>query len=263
MITVFTPTYNRAYIIEKLYESLCWQTCKDFEWLVVDDGSRDNTKELINSFMAEGRVNIRYIYQENGGKQRAINRGVHSAKGDLFFIVDSDDFITSDAIEKISSSWNEIRNNGKYAGLCYRKIRMSTLEVIGDSFPCSVLDSDSLTLAYHYNLNIDKAEVFITNILKRFPFPEIEGEKFVPEALVWYRIASAGFKLRCIDEGVYCCEYLPDGLTQNFHQNLKRNNRGFYLFYRELLFYHEVPLFPYKIKALVRLIQCYFYNLLK
>ena len=89
---------------------------KDFEWLVVDDGSRDNTKELINSFMAEGRVNIRYIYQENGGKQRAINRGVHSAKGDLFFIVDSDDFITSDAIEKISSSWNEIRNNGKYAG---------------------------------------------------------------------------------------------------------------------------------------------------
>lgn len=157
----------------------------------------------------------------------------------------------------------EIRNNGKYAGLCYRKIRMSTLEVIGDSFPCSVLDSDSLTLAYHYNLNIDKAEVFITNILKRFPFPEIEGEKFVPEALVWYRIASAGFKLRCIDEGVYCCEYLPDGLTQNFHQNLKRNNRGFYLFYRELLFYHEVPVFPYKIKALVRLIQCYFYNLLK
>ena len=191
-------------------------------------------------------------------KRQAINRGVHSAKGDLFFIVDSDDFITSDAIEKISSSWNEIRNNGKYAGLCYRKIRMSTLEVIGDSFPCSVLDSDSLTLAYHYNLNIDKAEVFITNILKRFPFPEIEGEKFVPEALVWYRIASAGFKLRCIDEGVYCCEYLPDGLTQNFHQNLKRNNRGFYLFYRELLFYHEVPVFPYKIKALVRLIQCYF-----
>ena len=85
----------------------------------------------------------------------------------------------------------------------------------------------------------------------------------MPEALVWYRIASAGFKLRCIDEGVYCCEYLPDGLTQNFHQNLKRNNRGFYLFYRELLFYHEVPEFPYKIKALVRLIQCYFYNLLK
>lgn len=86
MITVFTPTYNRAYIIEKLYESLCWQTCKGFEWLVVDDGSRDNTKELINSFMAEGRVNIRYIYQENGGKQRAINRGVIRLK-EIYFLL--------------------------------------------------------------------------------------------------------------------------------------------------------------------------------
>lgn len=86
MITVFTPTYNRAYIIEKLYESLCWQTCKDFEWLVVDDGSRDNTKELINSFMAEGRVNIRYIYQENGGKQRAINRGFIRLK-EIYFLL--------------------------------------------------------------------------------------------------------------------------------------------------------------------------------
>jgi glycosyltransferase involved in cell wall biosynthesis len=101
MITIFTPTYNRAYSLRRLYDSLCKQTSNDFEWLVVDDGSTDDTENLINSFIADGKVDIRYFKQANGGKHRAINFGVREARGELFFIVDSDDQVTPDAVEWI------------------------------------------------------------------------------------------------------------------------------------------------------------------
>ena len=98
IITVFTPTYNRAYMIDKLYDSLCLQTCKDFEWIVVDDGSVDNTEELIQNFIQENKIHIVYYKQKNQGKHIAINKGVELAKGELFFIVDSDDILPKDSL---------------------------------------------------------------------------------------------------------------------------------------------------------------------
>lgn len=260
-ITIFTPTYNRAYIIGQLYKSLCSQDAHHFEWLIVDDGSTDNTRELVSSFIKEGIVKIRYVYQENGGKQRAINKGVQLAKGELFFIVDSDDYLTFDAVSSIEKAWEALSNKVQYAGLCFRRLNLKTNEVLGDPFPELIFDATSLELAYDYSLNIDKAEVFLTAVLKRFPFPEIKGEKFVPEALVWYRIADEGLKLRCLDYGIYCCEYLPDGYTQNFSSNLKRNNKGFFLFYKELLRYEQPALYPDKIKAFIRMMQCFYFRL--
>ncbi|MFT0647270.1 glycosyltransferase family A protein [Bacteroides thetaiotaomicron] len=101
MVTVFTPTYNRAYILNDLYQSLCRQTCRKFEWLIVDDGSTDNTEGLVASWLDEGKMSLRYIKQPNGGKHRAINKGIQEANGDLFFIVDSDDYLAKNAIERI------------------------------------------------------------------------------------------------------------------------------------------------------------------
>lgn len=260
-VTIFTSTYNRAYILEQLYKSLCNQSSKCFEWLIVDDGSTDNTRELVSTFITESCVNIRYVYQENGGKQRAINRGVQLAKGELFFIVDSDDFLTSDAVEIIENTWDRLFNKALYAGLCFRRLNYKTNTVLGVPFPKLEFDATSLELAYNYSLNIDKAEIFFTTILRKFPFPEIKDEKFVPEALIWYRIADKGLNLHCIDHAIYCCEYLPDGYTQNFALNLKRNPKGFFLFYKELLHYKHPPFYPDKIKAFIRMMQCVCFNL--
>lgn len=263
MITVFTSTYNREHTLARLYYSLVSQMEQNFEWLIIDDGSVDHTRMLVENFQKEEKILIRYYYQKNGGKQRAINRAVKLAKGELFFIVDSDDFLIPEALKRINTEWLEVHNKPQYAGLCFRKILASTGRALGDSFPFEKFDTNSLELTYNYKGKVDKAEVFNTIVLKRYPFPEIENENFVPEALVWFRIAAAGYRLRCIDQGIYVCEYLPDGLTQNFSSNLKKNNRGFGMFYRELLHYKQPTLWPDKVKAFIRLLQCELYGLIR
>ena len=269
MITVFTPTYNRAYILPKLYQSLCQQTCKDFEWLIVDDGSSDDTESLVQNWITENKLTINYIKRENGGKSTAINLGVQNANGNLFFIVDSDDFLTDDAIELISNSEKNRSHKAinsiseeSLAGYCYKKINYRTGEVISSSSKNLPKLASSLELAFKYKMSGDKAEVFYTDVLKRFPFPEIPGNKFIPEALIWYRIANANYKFIIKNEAIYQCDYIEDGYTQNFMSNLKKNCKGFGLFYRECLYYKEIPLFD-KIKYFIRFLQCKLYEVKK
>ena len=101
-ITVFTPSFNRAHLLSRLYDSLLKQTTNDFEWLIVDDGSTDDTETKVEEFINKGELPIRYYKQQNGGKHRAINTGVQLASGELFFIVDSDDGLVHDCIQKVS-----------------------------------------------------------------------------------------------------------------------------------------------------------------
>lgn len=211
-LTVFTPVYNRAYIISQLYESLCRQKCKDFEWLVVDDGSSDNIDEVINGFIAENKINIRYLKQSNGGKHRAINNGVKEAKGELFFIVDSDDYLTDDAVEWIRKESRAILNNTNFAGIIGCRCHKD-LSPITKGFTNDVIDSDTLELRFKHHIVGDMAEVIKTNVLRNFPFPEVEGEKFCPEAMVWDKIAHSNYVFRVINRSIYFCEYLDDGLT--------------------------------------------------
>lgn len=258
MITVFTPTYNRAYILPKLYESLCNQTSKDFEWLVVDDGSTDDTSKLLVKWKNEKKIQIRIISRENGGKSTAINMGVQNACGELFFIVDSDDFLTDDAIEIILRDKKNIsfkRFPSSIAGFCYRKSNYRTNTIIASSGIAVPETASSLELAFKYHQTGDKAEVFYTDILKQFSFPDIPGNKFVPEALIWYRIANTGYKLIVKENAIYNCDYIADGYTKNFKQNLKKNSQGFALFYKECLSYKEIPFFT-KCKYLIRFFQC-------
>ncbi|MBQ7376432.1 MAG: glycosyltransferase family 2 protein [Clostridia bacterium] len=214
MITVFTPSYNRAYIIDNLYQSLLAQTSKDFEWVVVDDGSKDNTEEYFATIIQnDNPFKITYKKVQNGGKHRAINHGVKMASGELFFIVDSDDYLLPDAIEKILSWVSALDDSKKWAGVSgYRGY--SAEKVIGSPLSSPYVDCRN-TEREKNGLLGDKAEVYFTSVLREYPFPEIEGENFLTEEVVWNRIAKDGYYLRFYKDIIYVCNYLEDGLTKN------------------------------------------------
>lgn len=238
-LTVFTPTYNRGYIIGKLYESLKSQTKKDFEWIVIDDGSTDNTELLFQNWIKEeNEFKITYLKKKNGGKHRAINDALEIAKGELFFIVDSDDFLIYEAVEKIIAWEKDINNKNNYAGIAGNKGKNKET-IIGETFLGNWIDATSLE-RNKYNIRGDKAEVFYTDVLRKFKFPVFEGENFITENVVWNRIAYEGYKIRWFNEIIYICDYLGDGLTQAGMNNFIKNPKGYALWlHQENLFYNR------------------------
>lgn len=238
MITIFTPAYNRAYILPKLYESLCAQTCKDFEWLVVDDGSSDETGSLIENYKLqitnyEPSFEIKYIKQENGGKHRAINRGVQEARGELFFIVDSDDYLTEDAVEWIKKYVLAIMDNQSFAGISGLRIYPDGSKIGGGS-DFGMIDANAIEIRTKYHVKGDLAEVYKTRILRQYPFPDFPGEKFCSEGLIWGRIAQR-YKLRYYYKGIYVCEYLAGGLTDTRYSCRVNSPNYSMLLYSELI----------------------------
>lgn len=214
LITIFTPTYNRKDLIERLYQSLLQQTQKNFEWLVVDDGSTDNTEQYFSDLRIKPQpFPIRYIKQENGGKHRAINNGVKNASGELFFIVDSDDCLTENAIDKINQWVATLDDTHKWAGVSGLR-GYSKVSIVGQHGRTSYVDAKN-SERRKYNLLGDKAEVYFTEVLKKHPFPEISGENFISEEIVWNAIARDGYYLRWFNEIIYICDYLDDGLTKD------------------------------------------------
>lgn len=223
-ITVFTPTFNRRQLIDNLYQSLLAQTQKNFEWLVVDDGSTDDTDKYFSELLSKIQpFPIRYIKQENGGKHRAINRGVQNAIGDLFFIVDSDDALLPNAIGNINLWVKTLDDSHKWAGVSGLK-GYSEQAKVGQSNPNVFIDAKN-TERRKYHLEGDKAEVYFTNILKKYPFPEISGEKFISEEIVWNAIAREGYYIRWFNEIIYICSYLDGGLTKDNSKD-ERNPQG-------------------------------------
>ncbi len=239
LFTVFTPAYNRAYIIGKLYESLCTQTLRDFEWLVVDDGSTDNTSQLIAEFSRQNKITIRYIRQENGGKHRAINRGVKEARGELFFIVDSDDHLTNTALERLAFHYGKVKGNPSFCGVSGLR-KFPDGRKIGGEENWKILDCTCLEFRYKFKARGDIAEAYKTSVLKEFPFPEFPGERFCAESLVWNRIAQK-FKLRYFYEKIYVCEYLPDGLSASSVRFRRSSPTYATTIYSELLRFCKVP----------------------
>lgn len=211
-LTVFTPTYNRAYTLPKLYDSLIGQTEIDFEWLIIDDGSTDTTQELIESFIQDQKIAVRYYKQKNGGKHRAINKGVKLAKGELFFIVDSDDFLVDNALELIVNIYKEVEKDKSIAGVCGLKV-YPDMTPLGGEPNFDIIDANAVDIRFKYRVKEDLAEAFKTEILRKYPFPDFKGEKFCPESLVWNRIAQ-NYKLRYTNRVIYICEFLDDGLTK-------------------------------------------------
>ncbi|AHV95789.1 glycosyltransferase family 2 protein [Paenibacillus sabinae] len=240
-ITVFTPAYNRGYILPELYRSLQAQTFADFEWLVIDDGSSDRTPELFKAWEREQNpFSIRYFRVENGGKHRAINKGVNLARGELFFIVDSDDRLTPDALESIAK-WEEgLQGNSRFCGVAGNR-GADSQHVIGTTFEGEYVDATSLERT-RLGITGDKAEVFYTKILRNYRFDEIEGEKFLTESTVWDRMAYDGLKLRWFNHTIYICDYLEDGLTRNMKRIFSENPKGTALYIKQQIKHYNYDL---------------------
>lgn len=226
LITIFTPTYNRSTYLPVLYNSLISQTYKDIEWVIVDDGSSDNTDDVVENFISENKVNITYYKQSNAGKHIAMNQGARLAKGYLFYVVDSDDFLTPDSVERVLYHWENVQKlsfneRTSIIGIAGNIIYPSG-EIVGDNPGYEILDTDLIDYRFNRKIKGDKKEVYLTEIVRANPFPQIPGEKFCPEALVFYRLAEQGYKLRFVNENIYICEYLEGGLSLNGLKTLQR-----------------------------------------
>lgn len=212
MLSIITPSYNRSYTLERAFISLKNQTYKDFEWIIVDDGSVDDTEVICKSFVSND-FPIRYYKKENGGKHTAVNMGVKVAKGDYILILDSDDSLPSQSVEIIHSYCLQVDQDCSFGGVAGYMAHHNG-DVIGHGCERRVIDSNAIDIRYLHHLKGDMCEVFRASILREFTFPEVEGERFCPESLLWNRIALH-YKLRYFPEVVYYRDYLDGGLTDN------------------------------------------------
>lgn len=198
--TVFTPTYNRAHTLARVYDSLRAQTFRDFEWVVVDDGSVDGTAALLAGWAREAAFPVRVFKQPHSGKPAGVNRGVAEARGELFLIADSDDSFVPTALERFAYHWDSIptRERERFTGvtsLCCDEAGRR----IGDPFPRDPTDSDSLEIYYRYGVRGEKWGFHRTSVLRAFPCPVAEGARHVPEDVVWRAIARR-YKTRFVNE---------------------------------------------------------------
>ena len=229
-LTLFTPTYNRAHLLSTLYKSIQSQSFRDFEWLIVDDGSSDNTEELVNGWLNENDFTIRYVKQPNGGKCSAINRGLDMAKGELFFNVDSDDYLTPDALEKIVKWESLLPEEEKYCGVS-GNLGISETETPNKMFETDYFDG---TLLDRYGkVTGERALAFYTEVHKQYKYPVFEGENFMTEAVTWNRMARDGYKMRFHNDIIWIYEYQSDGLTKSGNNVFLNNPMGYGLWLRE------------------------------
>ena len=234
-ITVFTPTYNRSRELGRLYNSLVNQTNQSYIWLMVDDGSTDNTEELVKTWKNEDLIQIQYFKQKNMGKSMAHNKGVELTKTELFSCVDSDDYLKENAIEEILKCWRHAMDDNvgilAFKGEERKTITTLSIRPIGkNGYVNSTLKNAYANLGLHG----DTMLIFKTSVIQRYHFPCIEGEKFVPEAYLYDLIDQDG-KLMILEKVLYICEYLEDGYTQNMAALLKRNPRGYEAYIRQRL----------------------------
>ncbi|EOP47799.1 hypothetical protein IKQ_04819 [Bacillus cereus VDM053] len=239
--TIFTPTYNREKDLEILYNSLKAQKLQNFEWLIIDDGSTDQTAQTVDSFKKENIFSIRYIRQNNGGKHRAFNRAIEESKGEFIVCVDSDDYLKEYALEKI----DELSHlNAEVMALCFLCVDENG-KVIGTPFPKNNSIFNLIDLTYKYKVRGDKLWIFRSSILKKYRFPEYEGEKFVTEGVLLFKMAL-NYDILVSNESLQIHEYKHGGLTSIGNNNLfKKSPKGAKAYYRMLL--QIAPNYKYKL----------------
>lgn len=224
-LTIFTPAYNRAHTIGRTYESLCRQTCKDFEWLIVDDGSKDNTRQLVESWIADNIIPIRYIYQQNQGMHGAHNTAYRNITTELNTCIDSDDYMPDDAVEKIITFW-EAHGSDKYAGLVGLDIDDKNKKVIGNPFP-EHLKETTLSGYYASGGKGDKKLVYRTSVINNYPeYPIFEGERYFSLGYR-YLLADQDYKLLTLNEPLVIVDYQPDGSSMGMYRQYWTNPKGF------------------------------------
>ena len=230
-LTVFTPAYNRAHTLPRTYESLCRQDNKGFVWLIVNDGSTDETETLVRTWQTrDNGFEIRYIYKENGGMHTAHNTAYENIDTELNVCIDSDDCLSDGAVDKILSKWEKVRNQG-YAGIIALDADL-TENVIGAGFPNGMTET-TLMGYYASGGSGDKKLIYRTDVINRYPpYPVFEGEKYVALAYK-YRLIDQDYKLAVLDEIVCNVEYQSDGHGRGMWKEYIRSPKGF-AFWRKI-----------------------------
>lgn len=225
LFTVFTPTFNRAHTLDRVYGSLREQTFRDFEWLIIDDGSTDRTPDLVKAWQQEAEFPIRYRWQENQGINAAITSGVREARGALFLIIGSDDSFVPETLATFRYHWQAIpaEERDRFVGVTALCMDPQG-RVVGTPLPAETLDSDSLEIRFQYKIKGEHWGFLRTEVLRRFPFPALPGVKFIPEGVVWNAIARQ-YRTRFINIPLRI--YWPD-LTANSDQLTRTPHPGRY-----------------------------------
>lgn len=233
LITIFTPTYNRKYKLPQLYKSLCEQTCKDFVWLIVDDGSSDGTEELVCSWMEDHELEIQYHYQQNGGKMRAHNKGAELCETEYFVCIDSDDYLSSPSVIKDTLGFleqnKELLERDDVSGVVsYRKMLSGSQGKFPENVKLATLTE--LNAGYRGETTL----MFKTDVLRLYPFPVVEGEKFLTENFVYDQLDER-YKLLVFPYYSQDCEFHPDGITSNAWDVLYKNPKGYRMYYNQCI----------------------------
>jgi len=250
--TICIPTYNRGYIIKRTIESVVRQSYKNFEIIIIDDGSTDNTREIVHSIQNKYDVEMYYLFQENQGKHIALNNGIKNAKGDFFIILDSDDMLIENALELMKNEWESIpmSQHPLYCGVIGKCINTNGND-IGKKFAVENISY----IDFHFVLGPfgDCCECIRLDVLRAFEFPQIENVKFVPEAYVFDQIGIK-YKLKTTNEILKIVEYLDDGITLNNNHFIRKNALG-YIYYYSLIIEKILPIYkkniPYKRKIII------------
>ncbi len=233
--TIFTPTFNRAHLLPRLHAALEAQECRDFEWLIVDDGSVDDTPDVVRPWLTMAGFPVRYLRQENQGKPGAHNAGIGAARGAFFAVQDSDDWPLPHAVRRFADLWAEIpeAQRHRYTGVTVHT-QFPDGRIVGQRFPSLRMDSTIQALVADGVLVGDKWGFHRTEVVQSHPFPRFPGENYVPEGLVWNRIGRR-YLMRFADEILQVKEYQPGGITRQVRRVLARSAKGAWLFHRELL----------------------------
>lgn len=225
-LTVFTPTFNREGLLPRLYKSLCRQTSNDFLWLIIDDGSTDGTKELVEKWQIENRIEIKYVYKENGGMHTGHNTAYSIIETELNVCIDSDDYLTDNAVEIIIDFWNQNADE-KYAGILGLDIYQNGERVSNKDFPEGVKSGKYYELRGKYGLIGDIKFVYRTDVIRQYPeYPVFPGEKLTPLGYK-YLLIDQDYDMLFLNKALCVVEYQPDGSSKNIVSQYLKNPNGF------------------------------------
>lgn len=226
-ICVFTPTYNRSGYLKRIFDCLSRQSFDNFEWLIVDDGSTDDTKEVVEHFSNIATFPIRYVFQENGGKQRATNLAVDLCNCPVFFGLDSDDWLVDNALEVVAHKFKSIINDDDVAGMV--ALHGSSVETpLGTWMPSGLSEANVWDLYYEHGFKGDAVQIYKTCILKQYPYPVAEGERFISEGIVSYSIAQK-YLMALVNQVLVLGTYQDGGLSDSSYSLIRQNPNGYIL----------------------------------
>lgn len=232
--TVFTPTYNRAYILKEVYDSLINQSFQSFKWVIIDDGSTDGTDSFVSGWIEEKKLNIIYENQENQGRFAAFNTAVKYFEGELLIILDSDDCLKKDALMLIKECWEKEKRNGYSGIISYMAYSDDT--IIGTTFPPDLTAERTYVLRDKYKMKGDKAVYFSINIIKKYKYPLIKGEKFIGDSIIMDKINEIA-PMYILREQLYIREYQKDSITNHLIGTWCSSPKGMSIYYNQTMKY--------------------------